>query len=125
PLPRYRQTDEMRDERPPAGWTSTFPHVLSGTAHKADASFRVQWDISPFADAYVGRLASALLETMQLGQHTSTDVLGISFSATDRVGHKFGPHSQELQDQLARLDRTIGALLDRLDASVGRNQYVV
>jgi predicted AlkP superfamily pyrophosphatase or phosphodiesterase len=119
---RYRDADETRDERPPAGWTSTFPHVLSGTAHKADASFRVQWDISPFADAYVGRFASALVETMQLGQHPSTDVLGISFSATDRVGHKFGPHSQELRDQLARLDGTIGALLD---ASVGRNQYVV
>jgi len=125
PAARYRETDDTRDERPPAGWTSTFPHVLNGTAQKADASFRVQWDISPFADAYVGRFASALVETMQLGRHTSIDVLGISFSATDRVGHKFGPQSQEIQDQLAQLDRTIGDLLDRLDALVGRNEYVV
>jgi predicted AlkP superfamily pyrophosphatase or phosphodiesterase len=122
---RYREADEDKAERPPGGWTTAFPHVLSGTVGKADATFRAQWDVSPYSDAYAGRLAAALITSMQLGQHDTTDLLGISFSATDRIGHKFGPDSQELQDQLARLDRTIGDLLDHLDASVGRDRYVV
>jgi len=80
---------------------------------------------SPFVDDYVGRFASALVDSMRLGQHEGTDVLAISFSSTDEVGHLFGPRSQEVQDTLARLDRTIGSLLDRLDTAVGRGQYVV
>jgi len=122
---RYREKDDDKAERPPGGWTSAFPHVLSGTVGKPDATFRAQWDISPYSDAYVGRLAAALVTSMQLGQHDTTDLLGISFSATDRIGHKFGPDSQEVQDQLVHLDRTIGDLLERLDAAVGRERYVV
>jgi predicted AlkP superfamily pyrophosphatase or phosphodiesterase len=125
PGSRYREEDEDKFERPPGGWTSTFPHPLTGTVGKADATFRAQWDISPFADAYAGRMAAALVASLHLGQSDRTDVLGVSFSATDRIGHKFGPDSQEIQDQLARLDRTIGELLDHLDTTVGRNQYVV
>src|SRR6266850_6730484 len=125
PASRYRQLDDDKSERPPGGWTWTFPHVLNGTLGKPDATFRAQWDISPYADAYAGRMAAALVTSLQLGTHDTTDVLGISFSATDRIGHKFGPDSQEIQDQLVHLDRTIGDLLDHLDAAVGRTRYVV
>src|SRR5581483_8072021 len=41
------------------------------------------------------------------------------------IGHGFGPRSQEVQDTYFRLDKTIGALLDRLDALVGHDAYVV
>jgi len=122
---KYHQLDDDKSERPPGGWTPAFPHILNGTVGKPDATFRAQWDISPFADAYTGRMAAALVASMQLGKHDTTDFLGISFSATDRIGHKFGPDSQEVQDQLARLDRTIGDLLDHLDSEVGRERYVV
>jgi predicted AlkP superfamily pyrophosphatase or phosphodiesterase len=70
-------------------------------------------------------MAGALAESMQLGKTPNTDVLAISFSSTDEVGHLFGPQSQEIQDTLARLDQTLGALFDKLDALVGRNRYVV
>ena len=108
----------------PAG-DATFPHLLQGTNGKPDVTFRAQWNASPFADAYLGDLAAALVEQLQLGKHETTDVLGVSFTATDIIGHRFGPRSQEIQDQLARLDRTLGALFDRLDATVGRGNYVV
>ena len=60
-----------------------------------------QWQDSPFADAYLGRFAAALVESMQLGRHEATDVLAISFSSPDLVGHAFGPRSQEVQDMYA------------------------
>lgn len=49
----------------------------------------------------------------------STNLLGISFSALDKVGHDFGPNSHEVQDVLIRLDRTLGVLLAALDRLVG------
>ena len=122
---KYHEADEAQGERPPAGWTATFPHVLKGTGDKPDATFRAQWDVSPFADAYLEKMAASLVDQLHLGKHEGTDVLGVSFTGTDRVGHKFGPRSQEVQDHLAWLDRTIGQLFDHLDAAVGRGRYVV
>ena len=49
----------------------------------------------------------------------------MSFSALDRAGHDFGPHSHEVQDLLVRLDATIGTLLAELDRFVGPENYVV
>ena len=122
---QYHDADDLEAEAPPRGWTRMFPHVLAGTAGAADAFFYHQWETSPYADAYLGRFAAALAESFQLGKHDGTDVLAVSFSSTDIVGHQFGPDSQEVQDMYAHLDQTIGALLDRLDALVGRDQYVV
>ncbi len=121
-----RRSTRARARAPPRGWTATFPHVLNGDNDKTpDRDFRAQWARSPFADAYVGRFAASLAESLQLGSDDATDFLGISFSTPDLVGHAFGPGSQEVQDIYAHLDLTIGTLLDRLDALVGRDRYVV
>lgn len=125
PPARYRSADEGLGEAPPAGWTRVFPHQLKGAGSAPDAQFFGQWERSPFADTYLGRFAAALADDFMLGSHATPDVLAVSFSAPDLVGHAFGPRSQEVQDVYARLDLTIGALLDHLDKTVGRNQYVV
>jgi hypothetical protein len=126
PEDRYAVPDDGESEAPPPGWTSRFPHVLSGGGgQRPDGAFRTQWARSPFADAYVARFAAAMVESLQLGADERTDFLGVSFSSPDLVGHAFGPGSQEVQDMYAHLDVTIGALLDRLDARVGRDRYVV
>jgi predicted AlkP superfamily pyrophosphatase or phosphodiesterase len=122
---QYLGVDDGIAEAAPEGWTRTFPHVLKGKDNKADGTYRLQWERSPFGDAYLGRFAASLVESLKLGQHDGTDVLTVGFSSTDLVGHNFGPRSQEVQDMYAHLDRTVGALLDRLDALVGRGQYVV
>lgn len=125
PAASYAGADEGLGEAPPQGWTRSFPHALKGTANAADATYFAQWERSPFADAYVGRFAAALVQSLQLGKHDGTDVLAISFSSPDLVGHAFGPRSHEIQDMYARLDQTLGALFDQLDAAVGKDQWVV
>ena len=123
---RYEFPDTAPGEAPPKGWTQTFPHVLSGNDDaKPNQSFQTQWERSPMADEYIGAMAAALTASMKLGQGETTDVLGVSFSTPDLVGHAFGPRSQEVQDLYARLDRTIGTLFDRLDALVGKGRYLV
>jgi predicted AlkP superfamily pyrophosphatase or phosphodiesterase len=125
PAAGYTDADAGIGEAVPRGWTTSFPHVLNGGGRTPDVDFRAQWLRSPFVDEYIGRLAASLVDSMRLGKSAGTDVLAVSFSATDEVGHIFGPRSQEIQDTLARLDRTLGSLFDRLDTSVGRNRYVV
>ncbi len=125
PAASYSGPDNGIGEAPPPGWSTSFPHALKGTADKADLTYFAQWERSPFADAYVGRFAAALVQSLQLGQHEGTDVLAVSFSSPDLVGHTFGPRSHEVQDMYARLDTTIGTLFDQLDASVGKDQWVV
>jgi len=123
----YPEPDAAVGEVSPIGWSVTFPHVLNGKPGDTGPgqAYYLQWERSPFADAYLGRMAAGLVESMQLGKHDTTDVLAISFSSPDLVGHQFGPRSQEIRDMYAHLDVTIGTLLDRLDALVGPDQYVV
>lgn len=128
PAAAYTEADAGEGETPPAGWQATFPHVLRGDANdvKPDEEFYLQWERSPFADAYLGRMAAALASAFALGKTADrTDYLAVSFSTPDLVGHKFGPDSQEVRDIYANLDRTLGTLLDALDRQVGTGQYVL
>lgn len=126
-LDRYHASDAVAGEAPPSGWTSSFPHPLTGQTPGAttpDRLYYAQWERSPYADAYLGRMAAALVESMQLGKHDGTDVLLVSFSTPDLVGHAFGPKSVEVEDIYFNLDRTIGQLFDALDRTVGAGQWV-
>jgi predicted AlkP superfamily pyrophosphatase or phosphodiesterase len=127
PESHYRERDDGEGEAPPKGWTSRFPHALKGDAGDTDPDedFFMQWERSPLADAYLGRLGAALADALELGRGERTDVLAISFSAPDLAGHAFGPSSREVRDLFAHLDRTLGTLFDHLDASVGREHYTV
>jgi predicted AlkP superfamily pyrophosphatase or phosphodiesterase len=122
PASRYQFPDRAPGERPPDGWASEFPHAMAGSWGDP---FLDQWQMSPYADEYLARLALTLVETEKLGQRDTIDFLAISFSAPDILTHAFGPRSQETQDMYQRLDQTIGTLLSRLDALVGRDQYIV
>ncbi|MCX6552451.1 MAG: alkaline phosphatase family protein [Acidobacteria bacterium] len=127
PVDRYLFTDAATGEKPSGGWgwSPTFPHILKGKSDQPDQLFFEAWETSPFSDASLGRLAIASIDALKLGQGAGTDFLGVSFSALDLVGHDFGPKSHEIQDVLARLDQTIGALLTHLDRTVGAGNYVV
>ena len=102
-----------------------FPHPLTSPAGKPDTAYYNLWLRSPFADDYLARMAAAIVDAKGLGTSGRTDYLGVSFSSLDFVGHQFGPNSHEIQDMLARLDVSIGALLAHLDARVGRGRYVL
>jgi predicted AlkP superfamily pyrophosphatase or phosphodiesterase len=120
----YRFPDANLGARPPAGWNGLFPHQVAGR-EGADAQFTTLWQSSPLSDAYLTRMATALIKSLALGQRDTTDFLGVSFSALDLVGHRFGPESREVEDLLAHLDMTLGTLITQLDAQVGRSNYVL
>lgn len=80
-----------------------------------DPAFNEWLHASPMFDALTLEVAQHLLEQYQLGKGPATDLLAISLSATDYVGHKFGNQGPEMCDQLAHLDAALGAWLGVLD----------
>ena len=125
PASDYAFDDDGLGEKPDPAWTRTFPHALPGRPGEAGPTFYALWEDTPFADAYLGRLAAAAVQEFKLGQGPGTDFLGVSFSTLDLTGHAFGPRSHEVQDVLLRLDDTIGRLLQDMDRLVGADQYFV
>ncbi|WP_218330576.1 MULTISPECIES: alkaline phosphatase PafA [Hydrotalea] len=80
---------------------------------------------TPYANDLLENLAETTIANEQMGKGNETDFLAVSFSSTDYIGHAFGPNSWELLDTYARLDKTLGKLLDYLDKTVGKNQYTL
>ena len=80
---------------------------------------------SPYLDALTIELALQVIEHEQLGQGPATDLLAISLSAVDTVGHLYGPHSAESQATLANIDQLLLNLFNDLDAKVGAGEYLV
>ena len=80
---------------------------------------------SPFGNTLTVEAAQALLEGENLGKGPEMDMLTISFSCTDVVGHEYGPNSIEVEDTYLRLDRDLEILFETLDKKVGKGQYLV
>jgi arylsulfatase A-like enzyme len=121
----FTGTDDAAGERPKPGWTATFPHPLAGATGTPPTQFYELWKCSPYSDEYLAALAIAQVRALRLGQRAAVDLLGVSFSSLDCVGHDFGPDSAEVHDTVLRLDRTLGTLFAALDQIVGRDRYVV
>ena len=103
----------------------SFPHALGGMAPMPDWTFYEALFTSPLIDETMVRLAEHLVTELQLGSDASADLLAISFSGLDAVGHEYGPNSREVLDMLMHLDLTIGRLLDFLDSRIGLQHVVV
>ena len=103
-----------------------FPHRLSDhRPDRAPGTLRTWIERTPLADAATVDLAQTMVTELGLGRDASTDLLAISASQADVVGHTHGPFSREQLDNLYRLDRRLGAFFTFLDRTVGRDRYVV
>ena len=108
PASAYTEPDSEPIEN--AGKDFTFPHVLPTDTARAASEL----PYTPWMDELT--LATALegLQTLSLGDGPSTDILAVSLSATDYIGHRYGPDSREQHDNILRLDRALGAFIDSL-----------
>ncbi len=81
------------------------------------ANFRL--DNSPILDELTIEGAIELMDSRQLGRRGVTDMLGVSLSATDRIGHSYGTQGPEMCEQMLRLDTALGVLMDKLSTVPG------
>ena len=105
-----------------SGDTNAFPHTITATPGPA---FYTALDYSPFTNDLLVSFSQQAIVNEQLGQDDDTDVLTVSFSANDYVGHRFGPYSQEVMDVTLRVDRQIEALLDFVETRIGLSNTLV
>jgi hypothetical protein len=103
----------------------TFPHALGRSRTAPTESFYEAIYDSPFVDEVLVELVRRMVEAENLGTDEHTDLLGVSFSSLDTVGHEYGPNSPEILDAVRRIDRGLGRLLDLVEARVGRDRLVV
>jgi predicted AlkP superfamily pyrophosphatase or phosphodiesterase len=101
---------------------NTFPHDFSKTNDCKDYKAILH---APAGNELTKLFAISALENEKLGKGNFTDVLTVSFSSTDYVGHYFGPNSVEAEDTYLRLDKQLAELLDALDKNAGKGQYLV
>jgi predicted AlkP superfamily pyrophosphatase or phosphodiesterase len=80
---------------------------------------------TPFANTLTTDFAKAVIANEKLGKGKTTDMLCVSYSGTDYVGHQFGIHSKEAEDTYIRLDLEIAALIKYLDEKVGKGEYLL
>jgi hypothetical protein len=80
---------------------------------------------SPYGNEIVEAFAERAIDAERLGQRGETDLLTVSFSSNDYVGHSVGPHSAEARDMALRVDRLIGRLLDFVDRKLGPGNTLV
>ena len=98
-----------------------FPYTLSSVIGK---NYSIVLS-TPFGNTLTTQFAKSAIEHEQLGSDSITDLLAISYSSTDYIGHAFGPNSIENEDTYVRLDTDLGELLDYLDSKVGKDDYLV
>lgn len=103
--------------------TATFPYDLKKLS-KQNAGFDIL-KVSPYGNSIVADFAIEAIKNERLGKDNITDVLTVSFSSTDYIGHNFGVNSKEIEDTYIRLDKDLERFLKVLDDEVGKGNYTV
>jgi len=117
--------DDVKGEGSGSKQGRTFPHPTTGGAERPESAYYQALYNSPYGNELLLRLAQRALVAEELGQDDVPDLLTISFSSNDAVGHAWGPDSQEVFDMTLRSDLVMKELLETLDAHVGAGRYLV
>ncbi|HLJ92853.1 MAG TPA: alkaline phosphatase family protein [Gemmataceae bacterium] len=121
----YSGPDDVRAEGRGFGQERTFPHPMMGGKPKISDDYYQAVITSPYGNELLLELALRAVDAEHLGRSDAPDLLSVSFSSNDLIGHCWGPDSQEVFDVTLRSDQIVQRLLDHLDSSVGKGRYVV
>ena len=120
-LPSYEYPEpdespgELRSQEP------LFPHEMPTDAMRANNLVMT----FPYMDELTLDFAWRGVRAMDLGAGPQTDILAVSLSTLDAIGHRWGPDSREVHDHVLRLDRMLGPFLDSLTALRGADRIVL
>jgi len=124
PLPETPQLAGVPDDAPGEvgmkGFGPTFPHALDATRDPSDAIYA-----APLGNELTLDTATAAIDHEQLGGDARSDLLVVSLSTNDYIGHGWGHESWEAWDTLLRLDRRLDGFLADLDAKVGAGRWAM
>lgn len=119
PASAYTEPDSVPSEN--LGRNFVFPHLAPADS----AAIGYLLPNYPWMDDVTLELALEGVNQLQLGAGGRTDILAVSLSGMDGIGHAFGPDSREVHDHMLRLDRMLGRFLDSLFTLRGRGNVIV
>lgn len=119
PIETY--VNSTSDEQAYEGKLSTFPHSLAQFTDKNYDAIRS----TPYGNTITLDLAKLAILSEDLGKDNITDFIAVSCSATDYVGHQYGPNSIEAEDTYLRLDKDFEEFFNYLDKQVGKGNYTI
>jgi predicted AlkP superfamily pyrophosphatase or phosphodiesterase len=122
---RHAGADAAAGEGTGSKQGTTFPHPTDGGQGKPGPAYYTAVETSPFGNDLLLAAAKAAVEGEGLGADATPDLLVVSFSSNDLVGHVWGPDSQEVLDVTLRTDLVLADLLKYLDGKVGAGGYAV
>jgi len=123
PIEQYTESDldNVPYENPlPVDSLPMFPHLLSKNTNGFDLIRS-----TPFGNDLTKDFALETIKRENLGRSEQTDLLAISFSSTDYVGHSFGPNSVEVEDTYLRLDKDIEEIINYLEKNLGKEKVLI
>jgi predicted AlkP superfamily pyrophosphatase or phosphodiesterase len=94
-------------------------------AATADAKFYAALDATPFGNDLILQFAEKAIVAEKLGTGSKVDLLTVSFSSNDYVGHALGPDSEEAHDMALRVDKQVGELIRAAEAQTGVGRVLV
>ena len=119
PARAYPEPDSEPYEN--SGKDFTFPHRLSPDSARA----ALEYLAVPSMDSLTLAFALEGVRALGLGSRGAVDLLSVSLSTTDYVGHAYGPDSREIHDQVVRLDRSLGLFLQQLFVRYGSGGVLI
>ena len=124
PIESYQHPDNTDYEAILSTKTApVFPYKLAEiSGEKPNLSL---FTATPFANTYLTDLAIEALKAENLGKDGNSDVLSVSYSTPDILGHAFGPYSVEVEDMYLRLDMEIARLIKELEKTVGKDNFIL
>ncbi len=117
---RFEDRDDQPWEMTDLGPGRGFPHRLSDARNQSSAV-----RFMPLADRLLVELAKDAAAEVDLGKGPATDVLFLGLSATDYIGHAYGPDSLEWEDNMLRLDQLLADMFNWLERYIGMGRVIV
>ena len=122
---RYSGPDDALGEGSGTKQGRTFPHKMNGGLKAPGKEFYDAIANSPYGNELLLNVAKQCILAERLGRDATPDLLVVSFSSNDLIGHTWGPDSQEVLDVTLRSDALMADFLRFLDAEVGKGQYAL
>jgi predicted AlkP superfamily pyrophosphatase or phosphodiesterase len=122
---KYSGPDEVNGEGSGVRQGVVFPHRMNAGLKKPGKNYYGALFNSPFGNELLLELVKRAVIAEKLGQRDVADLLVVSFSSNDAIGHTWGPDSQEVLDVTLRSDRVMAEFLKFLDSEVGAGQYLM
>ena len=118
----YGDADDRPSEKGYKHLKATFPHKLG---NKKKKSFYKALRFTPMGDMVTLDFVKELMKQEKVGQGGATDMLAVSFSATDYLGHAYGPNSLEYEDNMLRMDSLLADFFAYIDKTVGLSKTLI